>query len=240
MASVRDFVNNPWIDLAIEKHDDQAAIGGELLAFARTIIDRPENYQKIVNSDAGRAVFIQCSAVLNELILWTVRMWEDNGYSLPRFASSIASKVDEIVRGRNLAHPDWPEAQLQLSLVATEVSQFCDEVASLKGSDTVARLKAWRDENLGHILKAGQAPAGKRLRKLGISEDFSWNEVTALVVRSLELLSKGRLIFWFQSVNYLQQSISLQKHCESYWRLLPNFSDLEQHERDQKISARQL
>jgi len=227
-----------WLDEALHAIDDQAELGICYFAFAKTIIDRPENDEKISNSYSGHAVHIQNIAVLRELQLWCCKNWEKNGFSIPQFGAKIRGRASDIEAHRRSAHPDWDDRWLGIGKVEGEIEGFCAKIVEIAESDLIARLRVRRDEQFAHILGDGKAGSRKLLKIMNVAEGYTLSEIMSLCGATFELISQAKLLLWFHSHDFLNTAEMMGKHYERYWRLLPKLSVLEQNERKSPVRQR--
>ena len=226
MMSTSDYLKDRIIDRALDQLDDEKSFGIALISFAKTIVDRPENWNKIKDSFAGHAADLQIRVVLRELRLWCSRIWESNGDSLPIVARRIVNKAEAIYAARKAAHPDWPEDFLGEPSLNASIRDFCREVAETANSEIVKKLRVTRDENFAHLLR-GLSGARRLVGDRFDPDSYSWNEVLQLAKRTVQLISQVNLIWRFHSHDDDGTFRVYTKYCEKYWDLLPNFSDAE-------------
>ncbi len=118
-----------------------------------------------------------------------------------------------------------PHTFLELHELDKIVTSFCGEVSEISQSDLVARLKVRRDEKFAHILN--YARSRKRLKELNVEDGYSLNELFPLALKTLDLISEARRIWRFEVAGQQQFIEIMSKRYESYWRLLPNFAEVE-------------
>jgi hypothetical protein len=234
MNQVSDYLTDPWIDPAVEQLDDEKHLGISLVAFSRTLVDRPDNWKKVVNSYAGHAADLHKTLVLRELQMWCCRVWDKTGHSLPVLAPRMKEKTDQIMMARQAAHPDWSDKQLGVSELPAQIGSFLQSIVSISDESIVSELRVLRNEHFAHLTKR---PIKKRkLLESDGKSGYSYNEVIELAERSIVLISEAILIWRFHSHADSATSRLLTKYYETYWRLLPNFSELEEAERIDRIA----
>lgn len=226
MGSVSDYLSDPFLDRAIDQLDEEKSVGVALLAFAKTIIDRPENTDKYSNSYAGHAAQLQINCTLNELQLWCSRIWDKTGHSLPMVAKKLRPRAGDIRCARLQAHPDWPHSALGLDNLDKDVAAWCSEIDTTLDSSLVLRLRERRNETFAHLLRGVSADRRHREQR-GLEEGYTWNEVLPHVERTSELISRLTLIWQFKSHDISETEEIYRKYCEGYWEMLPTFSEVE-------------
>lgn len=221
-----DFLTDEFVDRAIEQINDEFMLGIALLAFSRTVIDRPENWDKIKDAYSGNAIDLMIKMTLRELRLWCVRLLEPNGHSLVQVASRLPQLREKIVAARFAANPKWSDDQLEVDVLSDQIEDFCLKVKQLSESLVATELRIVRDEHFAHLLKGISA---FRKRKTTRSDDgYTWSEVTDLMMQLLESCAQLKRI-WFFHVHSVESSVSsYQRYCEGFWKLLPNLKNAEE------------
>lgn len=221
LASVSDHLKDPAIDGALEQLDSEGNSGIALLAFCRTVVDRPENYAKIADSYAGHAADLQIHCALREIRLWACRVWERNGNSLPRLGEMLDGQSERILNARLKAHPDWPSDFLEEEALPTVLSDWCARIKELSDGSLIKKLRVVRDEHYAHLLK-GKAGIRKTTPTELIDEGYSYNDVFELVDESCRLIAEGIRIWRFHVLDFDGSYKIFLKYCEAYWDFFPN------------------
>lgn len=239
MASVSDHLKDPAIDGALDQLDTERNAGLSLLAFSRTVVDRPENYAKIANSYAGHAADLQIYCVLREIRLWTCRIWERNGNSLPRLREMLDGQSDRILNARRKAHPDWSSDPLEEKTLPTVLSDWCARIRELSDGSLIKKLRVVRDEHFAHLLE-GKAGVRKTTPVELIEEGYSYNDVFELVDESCRLIAEAIRIWRFHVLDHDGRYKILLEYYEAYWEFFPNLSELEAEKREKALAKRKL
>lgn len=227
MGSVSDIVIDKWVDQALDQLDTEKTYGIALSEFTRTIIDRPENHSKIANSYSGHAVDLQNRAILRELRLWCCRVWDTNGNGLPGVCRRIEGFQDKIIETRRVAHPDWSEEALGCNEVKSRVLTLSTKVQQVLDGEVLAELKVTRNEHLVHL---NHGRSGARRSRPADSDGYSYNEILDLADTTVKLISEAIFLWQFRSHSDDASRRIVRKYFERYWRLLPNFAQLERQE----------
>ncbi len=222
MVELFDKTINP----ALEQLDNEKMLGIALLAWSNTIVDRPDNDSKIVDSYSGHALHLPITISLREIRLWCCRVWERNGNSLPVIASAISERESQIAHWRRVAHPDWPESVLGLDALGERICSFREKVEQIEHGTLIKKLRVARDEHFAHLL-AGKAASRKKLTAAEVGESYSWSEVQQLVRLSLDLIAEAILIWRFHSHDVARFVQSFQGYCENFWQVLPTLKEAE-------------
>ena len=223
---VSDYLVDPLIDGALDQLDDERSSGLALLAFCRTVVDRPENYAKIADSFSGHAADLQIRCVLREIRLWSCRVWERNGNSLPCVCAMLDGKTDDILGARRKAHPDWPHEQLELGTLHLVMSKWNARISAISNDPLLRNLRVVRDEHFAHLLE-GRSGARKVTPAALITEGYSYNEVFALVDESCRLIAEAIRFWRFHVLDHDGTYKMLSRCYEDYWEFFPNLAELE-------------
>ena len=235
MGSVSDIRIDEKVDDAINQLDEEKSFGIALAEFSRTIVDRPENHRKIANSFSGHAVHLQNTVILREMRLWCCRIWEKNGHSLPFVSAKFIALSQKIIAARRLAHPDWPEHLLQVSMLGGRIEAFAERVEQVGRSPVLIELRVTRDEHFAHLL-AGVSATRKKNPVPIEREGYTYNEVLLLVDESVALIAEAIFIWRFHTHSDENSRKILRRYYERYWELLPVFSELEETQRNERIA----
>ena len=210
---------------AVEQLESEKPLGISLVEYSRTVVDRPENYEKIANSFAGHAVHLQNKITLRELRLWCVRVLEPNGHSLFNVSRCISNHSKDLVEKWRNEHPDWSKEELELDKLSGRISKFVKDVESLSKDHALTPMKIFRDEELAHLLRG----VSDRREKTANSEKlrYSYNDVFRVADLAINLISEAIWIYRFQAHDDDRTRKIVRSYYESYWKLLPKFSDVE-------------
>lgn len=243
MGSVSEIKIDMKVDRAIDQLDDEKTLGIALSEYARTIVDRPENYAKIANSFAGHAVHLQNNIILRELRLWCCRVWDKNGNSLTLLGRDILRYAPEITNARRKAHPDWQESELRLTELPLKIKHFSEKVAQESENPILAELKIFRDEHLAHLLlgiSGATRSKTKSKAKAQADEGYSYNDVLKIVDLSVDMISEAIFLWRFHVHDDAGTRKTARKYYEAYWRILPNLSEAENEIRTKKLANREI
>lgn len=240
MVQVSEKLTDPWIDRAVEQLDNEKRFGIALVAFSRTVVDRPENWKKIENSFAGNAVDLHRRLALRELQMWCCRVWDKQGHSLRGLAPRLKEKSAQIADAHLRAHRDCPEEDPEVTKLPASIEAFCESVEIASASRLLVELRIVRDEHFAHLLEGVSARRRSRVNdppELG----YTYNEVLDLAEQSVALISEAIFVWRFHRHRHSDSATAklLTKYYESYWRLLPNFAELEKTEQSARIARQQ-
>lgn len=241
--TVSDVLKDDLLDNALDQLDDERTLGIALLAFARTVIDRPENNRKIDGSYSGHAMALLTHLALRELRMWCSRVWEipmkgNPVHSLPMVAKSLQGRHLEIFNARLRAHPDWPRHFLGEDTLEPSLAAFVISVEDMKNSNLLNQLRLVRHEHFAHLVK-GRSRFRSKLDTSMIESSYTWNDVLNLTERSIALIADATLIWKFHSHDSHATLDKLSKYYENFWRYMPNLSEMEEQDRLDKIQKKE-
>ena len=217
---------NKFLITAVEQLESEKTLGISLVEYSKTIVDRPENYAKIANSFAGHAVHLQNNIILRELRFWCVRVLEPNGNSLFNVSRLISEYSADLVLKRRLENPDWSEESLRLANLPSQTRKFLNNVEQLSDDPALKPMKILRDEELAHLLRG--VSSKRRLQPVDSDKlSYSYNDVFRIANQAVNLIREAILIYRFQDHDDAGTRAIVRSYYESYWNLLPKFSDVE-------------
>jgi len=217
---------NKFLIKAIAQLESEKTLGISLVEYSRTIVDRPENYAKIANSFAGHAVHLQNSITLRELRFWCVRVLEPKGHSLLNVSRRISEYSTDLVEKRRIENPDWSNEMLGLEKLPVRISEFVKNVETLSNEQALKPMKILRDEELAHLLRGVSAERREQTANSD-QRSYSFNDVFRLADLAVNLISEAILIYRFEAHDDAGTRKIVRSYYESYWNLLPKFSDVE-------------
>jgi hypothetical protein len=224
--SEKDFLKaQKFLLKAIDQLESEKTLGIALIEYSKTIIDRPDNHAKIVDSFAGHAVRLQNYVILRELRMWCLRVLEANGHSLPNISSLILKYESKLANKRRLDNPSWSETWLESDKISLRVSDFVRNVNALTISPAIKPMRVFRNEELAHLTRGMEQNKSKA--DSSISFKYSYNDVINIANCAVDLISEAIRIVKYQSPDNDGLREILRSHYESYWNLLPKFSTLE-------------
>ena len=217
---------NKFLIKAIEQLESEKNLGISLVEYSRTIVDRPENYAKIANSFAGHAVHLQNSIILRELRLWCVRVLEPKGHSLLNVSRYISKYSTDLLEKRRTENPDWSKEKLGLEKFPIRIFEFVKNVENLSDDQALKPMKILRDEELAHLLRGVSAKTRGQTANSD-QPSYSYNDVFRVADLDVNLISEAIWIYRFQVHDDAGTRKNVRSYYESYWNLLPKFSDVE-------------
>ena len=217
---------NKFLITAVEQLESEKTLGISLVEYAKTIVDRPENYAKIANSFAGHAVHLQNNIILRELRLWCVRVLEPKGNSLLNVSRRISEYSNDLAEKLRRENPDWSEESLGLANLPSKTRKLLDNVQKLSDDPALKPMKILRDEELAHLLRG--VSAERRLHLVNSDKlNYSYNDVFRIANQAVNLIREAIFIYRFQDHDDAGTRAIVRSYYESYWNLLPKFSDVE-------------
>lgn len=195
------------------------------LGFLRGTVGN-EDQQKGNNSYSGHTLSQFALWAGRLLVLGVNRCFDRTPPLLISTLEGIHRLHEDILKQRKKTYPEWTDEQLGILDLRERIEKSLEEARSVHASPSFAELRVFRTEELAHSLDG----VSRDREKFGFSGEVarpSFRIVMEIAEQTI-LLIDCIISYWeFHIENSKEQLEICTDYARTFWRALPQFSDVE-------------